>query len=150
MKCYIAYFDLLGYTPFLLENSQDYVRGRVVHILRDIEDALGFNEPLVQLPNGHLSSDISKTRVNCKGVSDTIIFWSQDDSNESLLETLQTAYRFNWRMNQINFPVRGIVVFDEFDMVQGEHVNPNGAVYSPSIMFGKGLASAHEKVDDYH
>lgn len=142
MKRHIAYFDFLGYKEFILNNDSEYLKTRVGHILVGIEQALA--EGKLQEPkNGRVLSDTSKTRINCLNISDTIIFWTNDDSVESLEELLRVAYRFNWSQVLLNFPVRGIIYFDELEMISGKQTNTVGAIYSANLIYGKGLAKAH-------
>lgn len=71
-----------------------------------------------------------------------------DDSVESCLDLLNVCYEFNYRNVLHNFPLRGCIIYDSFKMVQGKHYNANGAVYSPNLMYGKGLYHAHEKAEE--
>ncbi|OCB71198.1 hypothetical protein B0A79_22655 [Flavobacterium piscis] len=147
MKRYIAYFDFLGYKEFILNNDSTYLKGRVIHILRDIEMALGqgkYHEP----ENGRILSDTSQTRINCLNISDTVIFWTNDDSIESLEELLIVAHRFNWQEILYNFPIRGVIYCDELEMISGKKTNTVGSIYSANMIYGKGLANAHIKGDN--
>lgn len=83
MERFIAYFDYLGYKEFILNNDSKHLRTRAGHILRDIEASLGqgkYKEP----HNGIIVADLSETRINCLNISDTVIFWTNDNSIESL------------------------------------------------------------------
>ncbi|MCV9926276.1 hypothetical protein OIU83_01320 [Flavobacterium sp. LS1R49] len=147
MKKYIAYFDFLGYKEFILNNDSKYLKERVSHILRDIEMALGqgkYQEP----KNGRILSDTSQTRINCLNISDTVIFWTNDDSIESLEELLIVAHRFNGQEVLLNFPIRGVIYCDELEMISGKQTNTVGSIYSANIIYGKGLANAHIKGDN--
>jgi hypothetical protein len=142
MKRHIAYFDFLGYKEFVLNNNSEYLKIRIGHILVGIEQAL--SEGILQEPkNCRVLSDTSTTRINCLNISDTVIFWTNDDSIESLEELLRVAYRFNWTQVLSNFPVRGIIYFDELEMLSGKQTNTVGAIYSANLIYGKGLANAH-------
>lgn len=146
MKRYIAYFDFLGYKYFILNNTTDRLRVRAGHILRDIGLALaGDNELLVG--NGVLFPDIRTTRINCLNISDTVIFWSQDSSLESLRELIAVAHHFNWMQNLHNMPARGVVVCEEMEILRDNEQNQAGAVYSTSLVYGKGLYNAHVKAE---
>lgn len=147
MERFIAYFDYLGYKEFILNNDSKHLRTRAGHILRDIEASLGqgkYKEP----HNGIIVADLSETRINCLNISDTVIFWTNDNSIESLEELLLVAYEFNWREILYNFPVRGVVYCDEIEMISGQQRNQAGAVYSPNLIYGKGLVNAHLKAEN--
>lgn len=144
MERFIAYFDFLGYKEFILKNDSKHLRTRAGHILRDIEISLGqgkYKEP----ENGVIVADISETRINCLNISDTVIFWTNDNSIESLEELLLVAYEFNWREILYSFPVRGVIYCDEIEMISGQQKNQAGAVYSPNLIYGQGLVKAHLK-----
>jgi hypothetical protein len=147
MKRYIGYFDYLGYKEFILKNETDYVRRRVEHILRDIEMSLG--KELKQMPNnpGVLIANLQTASVNCLNISDTVIFYTDDDSENSFIELVETANEFNWRNNLYHFPVRGIITLEEFEIITDDYVNDQGVIYKPNIMYGKGLVLSHIKCD---
>ena len=147
MKRFIAYFDYLGYKDFILNNDSAHLKRRAGHILRDIEISLGqgkYQEP----KNGVIVADLSSTRINCLNISDTVIFWTNDDSIESLEELLLVADEFNWREVLYNFPVRGVICCDEIEMISGQQKNQAGAIYSPNLIYGKGLVRAHLKAEN--
>ena len=147
MKKFIAYFDFLGYKEFILNNDSKHLRLRARHILRDIEISLGqgkYQDP----QNGVIVADLSLTRINCLNISDTVIFWTNDASIESLEELLLVAYEFNWRQIIYNFPVRGVICCDEIQMISGQQKNQAGAIYSPNLIYGHGLVKAHLKAEN--
>lgn len=63
------------------------------------------------------------------------------------MELLNVCYTFNWKQVRFNFPVRGCIIYDNFDFITGQQYNVNGAIYSPNLMYGKGLLHAHEKTE---
>jgi hypothetical protein len=146
MNCYITYFDFLGFKKFILNNDSDYIRIRVGHILRDIETALGQGE-FKDVPYG-IISDISKSKLNCLNISDTIILWTNDDSFDSFAELLKVSFDFNWHCVRYNFPVRGAIVYDEIDLISHFQKTDNGGTYNINSIFGKGLVNAHIKAED--
>jgi hypothetical protein len=146
MKKYIAYFDFLGYKEFILNNDSDYLSIRINHIVRDIKLALSKGK--CKEPDGFIiSPDISQTRINCLNVSDTVIFWTFDDSVESLEELLIIANEFNWRQIKYNFPVRGVIYFDKIEMYSEKSKNTVEATYSANLIYGQGLVKAHLKTE---
>jgi hypothetical protein len=146
MKRFIGYFDLMGYKQFIMNNDTPEARRRVEHVLRDIETSLGRGEYL-DTPRGYVA-DLRHSTLRSLSISDTIIFWTQDDTSESLEEFLDVCFRLNWSLNTYNFPVRGLLTYDEMEMIQGSDSNDNGGTYSVNTMYGKGLVNAHLKCDD--
>jgi hypothetical protein len=146
MKRFIAYFDYLGYKEFLKGNSEKHIKERASHILRDIEMSLSQNKTK-KVSENTLVANLGQTTINCLNISDTVIFWTPDDSIESCIELLSISYVFNWKQVLYNFPVKGCIIYDNFDFITGQQYNSKGAVYSPNLMYGKGLLNAHEKVE---
>ncbi len=147
MKRYIAYFDFLGYKSFILNNTEEYVLTRANHILRDIELALAQDNDLLPMGNV-LVADLESFKINCLNISDTVIFWTKDNSLESLEQLLAVANQFNSREILHNIPVRGVVVCDAMEMLKGQDTNAEGAVYSKNLIYGRGLISAHLKSEN--
>lgn len=145
MKHFIAYFDYLGFKEFLLQNSEEELERRSYHLLRDIEKSLSDKYKIKS--SGQAVADLSESNINCLNISDTVIFWTKDDTLESCKELLEVAYRFNWNNNIFYFSVRGCVIYDNFNFISGKQQNERGSLYSPNLMFGKGLLNAHIKTD---
>jgi hypothetical protein len=145
MKRFIGYFDLMGYKYFILNNTTEEARRRLEHVLRDIENSLGRGD-LNDTPRGFVA-DLSKSTLKCISISDTIIYWTQDDTDASLEEFLDVCYRLNWMLNTYDFPVRGVLIYDEMEMIRGADENDSGGLYSVQTMYGKGLINAHIKCD---
>jgi hypothetical protein len=55
-------------------------------LLRDIDNSLP-QEKLKDSPHGYIA-DLSASTIQCISISDTIIYWTQDDSDERLSEFL--------------------------------------------------------------
>jgi hypothetical protein len=146
MKRFIGYFDLMGYTQFVMNNTTEETRRRLAHVLRDIENSLG-RGALKDTPRGYIA-DLSQSTIKCISISDTIIYWTQDDSNESLEEFLDVCFRLNWMLNTYDFPIRGLMIYDELELIRGTDENDSGGLYSVTTMYGKGLITAHLKCDN--
>lgn len=117
---------------------------RCGHILRDIENALSLGKTKPRNP-GEVIADRKDSNINCLNVSDTIIFYSKDNSIESFEEFINVIHDFNWNINFYNFPVRGYATYDYFKMINGQDINEKGTLYSVNLMHGKGLYYTHEK-----
>jgi len=148
MKKFIAYFDYLGFKQFIDNNDLDYQKKVVFDNFRDIESALG-QDKSKEAPHGYIA-DLSNSRINCINFSDTVVFWTNDDSEASLIEILQVAYKFNWQAIDFFFPARGSIVYGEIEYVNFEQKNEAGGLYNVNSVFGKGLVRAHEKAEKQH
>lgn len=128
-----------------MNNPTEETKRRLGHVLRDIENSLGRGE-LLETPRGYVA-DRRQSTIKCISISDTIIYWTQDDSDQSLEEFLDVCFRLNWMLNTFDFPVRGLMTYDEMEMIQGADTNESGGTYSVNMMYGKGLINAHLKCD---
>ena len=148
MKKFIAYFDYLGFKQFIENNDVEYQNRIIGNNFRDIENALGQGK--MKNVNIGAIADLSSSKINCINFSDTIVFWTNDDSEESLIEILQVAYRFNWQTVLYFFPTRGALIYGEIVYVDFKQLNEAGGLYNINSVFGKGLVEAHEKAEKQH
>jgi len=149
MERFIAYFDYLGFKQFIENNDLVYQRRIINNIFRDIERALGQGKFKFS-SNGGAISDLSNSKINCINFSDTVVFWTNDNSEESLHEILSVSYRFNLEDITIFFPARGALVYGEIEYIDFNQNNEGGGLYNINSVFGKGLVKAHEKADKQH
>ncbi len=146
-KAFIAYFDLLGFKDFILNNeTEDMMRG-MSNVFRDIEFSLS-HEKNIRIDGSTVIADLSKSNLNCINISDTIIFWTKDCTFESFRELVKVAYDFNWKENCFFFPARGVITYGDVHFVKGDNNNPIGSAYRINCLFGKGLVNAHIKADN--
>lgn len=145
MNCFIAYFDYLGFKEFIENNDLDYQKRIVFNNFRDIEQALGKGK-FKDTYHGVIA-DISDSKINCINFSDTVIFWTKDDSEESLTELLSVSHTFNWQAIVYFFPVRGSIVYGELFHVDFKQPNGGGGLYNINSVIGKGIVSAHLKAN---
>lgn len=145
MKKFIAYFDYLGFRQFIEKNDILAQKQGMGHIFREIEQAIA-KEKTKDAPHGVIA-DLEESNVNCINFSDTIIFWTEDDSLDALKELLEVSYIFNWRTNGYFFPARGAVVHGELEGIDFSYLNGKGKNYNINSVYGKGLISAYEKAE---
>lgn len=145
MKKFIAYFDYLGFKQFIENNELEYQKKIVNDNFRDIENALGLGK-LKEAQRGAVA-DLENSNINCINFSDTIIFWTNDNSEKSLLEILDVSYKFNWQAIDFFFPARGCLVYGDIVHVDFKQHNSAGGVYNINSVYGLGLVQAHEKAE---
>ena len=97
---------------------------------------------------GITMADLSKNTINYLNISDTVIFWTKDSSIESLSELLEVSYRFNLHGVLDFFPLRGALVYDEFETIPYDHRNALNTTYRINPIFGKGMVQAHLKAEN--
>jgi hypothetical protein len=148
MSSFIAYFDYLGFKKFIENNTLDYQKRIVGNNFRDIESALGKGK--TKPAKYGVIADLSESKINCINFSDTVVFWTNDDSTDSLVEILEVAHKFNWQAIDFFFPARGAIVYGEIVYIDFKQKNSTGGVYNINSVFGKGLVKAHEKAEMQH
>ncbi len=137
----------MGFKEFIYNNDDETLIRRMGHIFRDIETSLGLGK-FQQPRNGLLLADLSNSKLNCLNISDTVLIWTNDCTQNSLLELIKVAYDFNWRENGFNFPVRGSVVKGKIKEVTGRNINSEGGSYSVQCVYGKAMIDAHLKAEN--
>ncbi|CAN5387391.1 hypothetical protein BH09BAC1_BH09BAC1_10290 [soil metagenome] len=145
---FITYFDYLGFGEFIKNNSQSEQKRILNNIFRDMEVALA-RDKLKKSPHGYVA-DFSETRVHCINFSDTIIYWTNDTSIESLEELIEVTSIFNWKTNLHLFPARGAIVMGEMDRIMYSSQSEVGGTYTLNSVFGKGLVLAHEVAEQQY
>lgn len=148
MKKFIAYFDYLGFKQFIENNDIDFQKRIMGNNFRDIENALGQGK-LKPVAHGAIA-DLANSNINCINFSDTVVFWTNDDSESSLIEIIEVAHKFNWQAVDFFFPARGCLVYDEIVYVDYKQHNNAGGIYNINSVYGKGLVEAHEKAEAQH
>ncbi len=148
MKRFIAYFDYLGFAQFIKKNDLSEQSQIINNIFRDMEIALG-KDKYEKTPHG-VFCDISKSQINCINFSDTVVFFTNDDSETSLIELLEVSYKFNWQAINFTFPVRGALVYGEIVQIDFKQKNSGGGIYNINSVYGKGLVNAHSRAEEQH
>jgi len=143
MKTYIAYFDHLGFKDFIERNDLETQKRGVVNILEVIE-RVAADGKLKNAPDG-VVADLYNTTIFILNFSDTIVFWTQDDSKKSLLEILKVTFEYNWGATCYFFPARGALAYGEIQHLDYSYKNENGGAYYVNSIFGKGLVDVYQK-----
>lgn len=146
-EVYLAYFDLLGFKEFILNNEDESLIRRMGHVFRDIEFSLSLGNSENPM-NGLILADISNSKLNCMNISDTIVFWTNDCNIDALKELIKVSYEFNWKQVNYNFPVRGAIIKGKIRFVNGKSDNRKGGSYSVRCLYGKGIIEAHNKAEN--
>jgi len=107
MKAFIGYFDLLGFKEFVQKNDQETQSRGMYNLFRDIGNAAA-NGKILKFPNGGFVPDLTDSEVRVLNFSDTVIFWTKNDTYKSLSEILEVVFFFNHTSTIHFFPARGI------------------------------------------
>lgn len=141
MKRFITYFDLLGYRNFLERNESAIHKKVIEQFYVHIDSSLNRTGKYFKNENGNFVNDLTGKIVSFANYSDTVILWTESDTEDEFNAILEASYECNWRMNLYHFPIRGILIYDELFPLnyssshKGYHIN---------TFFGRGLIKAHD------
>lgn len=116
------------------------------HLLRDTQTALS-GEKFVHLNQSTIVPDLNNQKVNCLHVSDSIVFWTNGQTESDFLELVSVCYSFYWRSLQTTFPLRGCLTFGEIDFNPSTINTINGVNFYNYSLIGKGLVDAYLKAE---
>jgi len=148
METFIAFFDVLGFKEFIYNNELGEAKRLFNHLLRDSQTALS-GENYVEINKGLVVPDLSKQKVNCLHVSDSIVFWTNDTSEESFDDLVEVCYTFYWRSLEATFPLRGCLTFGEIEFKPHTFEGDSGTTFYNYSLFGKGLVDAYIEADSF-
>lgn len=147
METFIAFFDILGFKEIIDNNSLAEVKVYFEHLVRDSQTAMSNNKWVK--PNGRMPfPDLSKQKVNCLHISDSILFWTNGNSNEDFIDLVEVCSSFYLLSIQGTFPLRGCLTFGEIDFKPLTlNRNINEVMFYNYSIFGKGLVEAYLKAE---
>jgi hypothetical protein len=108
MERFVAYFDILGFAKFIENNDKAYIDKMMNNLFRDSQMAITKGIPLIPGKVRGVTPDLSKSKVNCFHVSGSIIFWSDDPSEENFRTIVELCKTFLNQTLQTTFPMRGL------------------------------------------
>jgi len=146
METFIAFFDVLGFKEFINNNELEEVKRLFEFLLRDTQTAVA-GEEYIQLNSGLVIPDLKQQKVNCLHISDSIVFWTNSNTEKDFEELVNVCYSFYWRSLQTTFPVRGCLVYGEIDFRPFTIENANGITFYNYSLIGKGLVDAYLKAE---
>ena len=124
-KCFLAYFDILGY--------KNRIKGR--NLEQEYQEYLKWIEN-VKGKSGCFIEEVDETKIDFIYFSDTYVFYSNDDSRISFLAITSASYYFMLFASIKSipyFPMRGAICYGDF---KSDRKN--------NIYVGKALRDAYE------
>jgi hypothetical protein len=147
METFIAFFDILGFKEIIYNNELSEVKRLFNHLLRETQTAVS-GEKYMELNSGVIIPDLKEQQVNCLHISDSVIFWTNSNTEKDFIDLLNVCYTFYWRSLQTTFPLRGCLTYGEIDFNPQTFDNTNGAKFYNYSLIGKGLVDAYIKSDN--
>ncbi len=146
MERFLAYFDILGFKEFMENNADEYIDRFIHNLFRDSQSAVS-GDNYVDGGPGIYVPDLSKSNIHCIHISDSIIFWTEDISEESFNVIINCSAFFLNRSLQATFPVRGCIVAGKITFEPSVIKNKKGITFYNSLLYGKALIEAYLKAE---
>jgi hypothetical protein len=145
MNKFIAYFDILGYKEYIYTKEEriDLINRDMEHLLRDTQLSLAGNKliPKENVSFG-LIPDLENKKVNCLNISDSIVFWTNDDSKESFNDIFEVSKDFYLKtLNGSKFLLRGSLGYGSLEYRPSQHIGEK--IYAGQLLYGKALIETY-------
>jgi len=92
-------------------------------------------------------ADLNYQKVNCLHISDSIIFWTNSNTEADFIELVDVCYNFYWKSLQTTFPLRGCLTYGEIDFNPITIGNGKDVKFYSYSVIGKGLVDAYLKAE---
>ncbi len=145
MGKYVALLDILGFKDIINNNSHE----EVIHLFKafriHLQKSLSNSETIMDI-HGRVVFDVKKTTINSTIISDSLIFWTKDDSASSLFELIDCLHSFTTFCHNLSYIyLRGGITWGDFfydntGIIEGK----DGAFIMHPIMAGKALVDVYE------
>lgn len=149
METYIAFFDILGFKEIVLNNDLKSLNQKFNNFFRETQISISTGKT-VPVGNGIIVPDLSKIKVNCIHISDSVIFWTQKQDLESFGHLIDVCKKFYQRSLQMEFPLRGAIVYGEMEFAPGIIKDGEENFFGNFSFIGKGLVNAYLKAESLH
>jgi hypothetical protein len=146
MKTFLAFFDVLGFKEIVINNTLEELNQIFSHLLRDTQTAVSGGNYIHAQP-GIIVPDLTKQKVHCLHISDSVLFWTNGESEADFIELAKVCYTFYWRSLQLFIPLRGCMIQGEIEFRPFQMKNESGATFHNSSLYGKGLIEAYLKAE---
>lgn len=119
---YIAFLDILGFKDLIENNKIEKLEELYDRLQASVMYSFAVSNPEQRLKNkkNELPS-IKETNLNSLVISDSIIIWTDDDSQGSFLELILAVKYFMFFSMQSGFPLRGGISCGELLVKNGIH-----------------------------
>ena len=141
---YVAYFDLLGFKQVVQNLSTENLDELYSFLIRDTQHAFANEKEIIKID---ILPVFNSSKIKGINISDSIIFFSDDDSESSLKAILETISKFVLYIESYT-SYRGCLVLGSFNYVLSSVTNDsNKIVHIVSTLYGKALIDAYLKAE---
>lgn len=96
--------------------------------------------------DGTLTFNLRAATINSIVFSDTLIFWTNDDTAKSFLQLINVVSNlFLWNTNSFHIPLRGAITYGSLKFEDPLFV-PSKAQIKQTVLFGEAIIDAYELI----
>lgn len=144
---YIAFLDILGFSEIVNNSSQEEMANLMSILVRDIQMGLTSEDvgsTKTKLYSYGFAPDLTEVSTNSILLSDTLVFWSNDDSVESFYALVKLVYiLMNTEAYYFHIALRGAITLGELGFSGGQ-LNLPLAQLNLSSVYGKAIVEAYQ------
>lgn len=144
---YIAFLDILGFSEIVNNNSQEEMAYLMSILVRDIQMGLTSEDvgrTKTKLYSYGFAPDLTEVSTNSILLSDTLVFWSNNDSVESFYALVKLVYvLMNTEAYYFHIALRGAITFGELGFL-GMQLDLPLAELNLSSVYGKAIVEAYQ------
>jgi hypothetical protein len=141
---YLAHFDVMGFKEMVYNNDLVDLKSYFNNLLIISQTSLA-NNTFTKNGLGQVAN-LNKQKVNCLHISDSILFWTNGDSDQDFNDIMDVCSNFYIKSLNNYLPVRGCLAYGEIDY-NPDTITIGNVTFSNSSMIGKGLVDAYIKAD---
>jgi len=140
---YIAFLDILGFRYLVRNNFHKELCSIYDGLLRfAVDSCVCHGKVKIDKGNAVLSSD--KVSLNSLVISDSILFWTDNDNNDSLEELIWVVRMFMDTSFRTGIPTRGAISIGSLSF--RDITSPTPKINSIKTLFGRALVDVYDRV----
>jgi hypothetical protein len=145
MQRYVALLDILGFKDLINKNPHEKVMELFNNFRIYVQMSLA-KEKTTFDARGRMVSDLSNSSINSNIISDSLIFWSNDNEIESFFELVECLHSLIYFCHNRPFIfLRGEITYGNFSYEHNGAIRgKNNTLIIHPIMLGKALVDAYE------
>ena len=142
-KRYIAFLDILGFKELIENNSHKDIVCLFDNFRIFVQMALAKQKGTID-KWGRLVYDVSNTKINSIIISDSLIFWTNDNEPNDFFDLVDCLQRFmKFCHNLPKIFVRGGISYGDFFYDNSGTIHGNDSIIMHPIIVGKALVELH-------
>lgn len=144
VKTYIAFLDILGFKDLVTHNSQSDLHSIMSKLFTNIEQSIALQREKKPEKGQNYQSgifDFTDSKINCLNISDSIIFWTINEAEDSFRDLVFIMKYFLNGAIEAGIPLRGAITYGDIDLINNSSNSPT--FIKQQSLVGKGLLDAY-------